>query len=32
MQYKILPAPENLPVPQIPNGYVMGGVLAESYR
>ena len=32
MQYKVLPAPENLPIPKIPNGYVMGGVLAESYK
>ncbi len=32
MQYKVLPAPENLPIPKIPNGFVMGGVLAESYK
>lgn len=32
MQYKVLPAPENLPIPKDFNGYIMGGVLAESYK
>lgn len=32
MQYKVLPAPENLPIPKDANGYVMGGVLAETYK
>lgn len=32
MQYKVLPAPENLPIPKIPNGFVMWWVLAESYK
>lgn len=32
MQYKVLPAPENLPIPTNPNGYVMGGILAETYK
>lgn len=32
MQYKILPAPENLPTPKDFNGYIMGGVLAESFK
>ncbi len=32
MQYKVLPAPENLPIPKSPNGYIMWGVLAESYK
>ncbi len=32
MQYKVLPAPENLPIPKEFNGYIMWGVLAESYK
>lgn len=32
MQYKVLPAPENLPIPKVPNGYIMGGALAETYK
>jgi hypothetical protein len=32
MQYKILPAPENLPILQEPNGFVMSGKLAENYK
>lgn len=32
MQYKVLPAPENLPIPKDFNGYIMWGVLAETYR
>jgi len=32
MQYKVLPAPDNLPVLSTPNGLVMGWVLAESYH
>ena len=32
MQYKVLPAPENLPIPKDFNGYIMGWVLAESYK
>lgn len=32
MQYKVLPAPENLPIPKQENGYIMGGILAESYK
>ncbi len=32
MQYKVLPAPENLPIPKDFNGYVMSWVLAESYK
>jgi hypothetical protein len=32
MQYKVLPAPDNLPILNQPNGYVMGGGLAESYK
>ncbi len=32
MQYKVLPAPENIPIPKDPNGYTMWGVLAESYK
>ena len=32
MQYKVLPAPENLPIPKDFNGYIMGGILAESYK
>jgi len=32
MQYKVLPAPENLPIPKEFNGYIMGGVLAENYK
>lgn len=32
MQYKVLPAPENLPIPKEENGYVMGGILAENYK
>ena len=32
MQYKVLPAPENLPIPKEFNGYIMGGVLAETYK
>ena len=32
MQYKVLPAPENLPIPKDFNGYIMGGMLAESYK
>ena len=32
MQYKVLPAPENLPILNQPNGYVMTGKLAESYK
>jgi len=32
MPYKLLPAPENLPVLNEPNGYIIGGRLAESYK
>lgn len=32
MQYKVLPAPENLPIPKDFNGYIMWWVLAESYK
>ena len=32
MQYKVLPAPENLPIPKEFNGFVMGWTLAESYK
>ncbi len=32
MQYKVLPAPENLPMPKEFNGYIMWGTLAESYK
>ena len=32
MQYKVLPAPENLPIPKDFNGYIMWGMLAESYK
>lgn len=32
MQYKILPGPENLPILNQPNGYVMGGKLAETFK
>jgi hypothetical protein len=32
MQYKVLPAPSNLPIPTEENGYLMGGVLAETYK
>ena len=32
MQYKVLPAPEDLPILSQPNGYIMGGKLAESYK
>jgi len=32
MQYKVLPAPENLPIPKEFNGYTMGWTLAESYK
>ena len=32
MQYKVLPAPENLPIPKEFNGYIMWGTLAESYK
>lgn len=32
MQYKILPAPSNLPIPTKENGYVMWWGLAESYK
>jgi len=32
MQYKVLPPPENLPIPKQENGYVMGWILAESYK
>ena len=32
MQYKLLPAPENLPTLHEPNGFVITGRLAESYK
>ena len=32
MQYKVLPAPENLPIPKDFNGFIMWWVLAESYK
>jgi hypothetical protein len=32
MQYKILPAPENLPILKEPNGFVITGKLAEGYK
>jgi hypothetical protein len=32
MQYKILPAPENLPILNTPNGFTMSGKIAESYK
>jgi len=32
MQYKVLPAPENLPVLHDETGYVMSGKLAEEYK
>jgi len=32
MQYKVLPAPDNLPVLNDFGGYVMSGKLAESYK
>lgn len=32
MQYKVLPSPENLPIPTQANGYVMWGVVAEWYK
>lgn len=32
MQYKILPAPENIPILNDPNGYIMSGKVAESYE
>ncbi|MFA5748326.1 MAG: hypothetical protein WC872_04435, partial [Candidatus Absconditabacterales bacterium] len=32
MQYKILPAPENLPLLNQYNGYVMAGTLAENFK
>ena len=32
MQYKVLPAPENLPIPKDFNGYIMSWVLAESFK
>lgn len=32
MPYKILPAPENLPILSQPNGYTMAGKIAETYK
>jgi len=32
MDYKVLPGPDTLPIPQEPNGYVISGVIAESYK
>jgi hypothetical protein len=32
MQYKILPAPDNLPVLNDFGGYVMSGKIAEDYK
>ena len=32
MQYKVLSAPQNLPILSQPNGFIMGGKLAESYK
>ncbi|MCX6823120.1 MAG: hypothetical protein NTX91_03980 [candidate division SR1 bacterium] len=32
MQYKVLPAPENIPILNQPNGYFISGRVAESYK
>jgi len=31
MQYKVLPCPDNLPIPQIENTFFISGHLAENY-
>jgi hypothetical protein len=32
MQYKVLPAPQNLPIPTEYNNYIIGGTIAEKYK
>jgi hypothetical protein len=32
MQYKVLPAPDNLPVLHEPNSYVISGRFAEDFK
>jgi hypothetical protein len=32
MPYKVLPAPQTLPVFKEENGFIMSGIVAESYK